>query len=360
MDRVFVTGFPGLIANQLVARLLQRDVQINCLVARDQLDEANKQADKLCNHSGADRQQLILHAGDITMQHLGMGMKVWRSLAEQTDYVFHTQALSDLSASRHLAEQVHVLGSDMVSSFCLECRQLKRYVFFSTADVCGSHRGEFREDQLELNQNFYNHHQRTQHFAEVRVQSLAGQLPLTVLRPSIVVGDPDSGIVFETDGLYHLMDFVWRFRRMPLPLPGNTRASFNLVPVNYVAEAALFLAASGSAVDSVFHLADPRPRTVEEIYSRLTRIIAGKKPSGRLPLWLLSPLLRLPPVTRATGLDRQKLICHQQHMNFSTSKTREALAGTGIVCPDIMSVVPALAGRFLASRQVTAKGVDGK
>ena len=360
VDRVLITGFPGLVARQLATRLLQKDAIINCLVPRDKVKEAVGQADQLCRANGADRERFILHTGDITMQYMGMGMKTWKALAREIDYVFHTAALSDLSAPPHLAEQVHVLGTDMVNSFCLECRQLKRYVYFSTCYVCGTHKGDFREDDLELGQDFYNHHQRTRHFAEVRVQSLADELPLTILRPATMVGDSGRGNADVSDGLYHLMEFVWRFRRLPLPRLGNYRAAFNLVPVDYVAEAALCLAAKDNTAGSVFQLADPNPRTVGEVYSRLAKIIAGKKPSWRLPFWLLSLLLRLASLERFTGLDRQRLIYQQQHMNFSTRNTREALAGSGIACPDIMAVMSALTGCFLAQHQrAGTKGVEG-
>jgi len=67
--------------------------------------------------------------------------------------------------------------------------RLERVVHWSTAMVSGDRRGTFYEEDLDAGQKFHNDYERTKYEAEKLVRSAMRQLPITVLRPGIIVGD---------------------------------------------------------------------------------------------------------------------------------------------------------------------------
>ena len=75
--------------------------------------------------------------------------------------------------------------------------------YISTAYVAGCHRGVFGEDDLDVGQRFRNAYEQSKFEAERLVRAAgAGGLPVTIARPSIVVGDRHSGWTASFNVLY--------------------------------------------------------------------------------------------------------------------------------------------------------------
>ena len=70
---------------------------------------------------------------------------------------------------------------------------LRRFTYLSTAYVAGEHSGTFSEDDLDVGQRFRNPYERSKFEAEGIVKRWRSRMPVTVVRPSIVVGEQDSG-----------------------------------------------------------------------------------------------------------------------------------------------------------------------
>ena len=71
----------------------------------------------------------------------------------------------------------------------------------------------------------------------------ADALPVTIVRPSTVVGDSRTGEIDRFEGPYALgILLVASPLVVPLPLPGNGVAPLNVVPVDFVVRAAVRLA----------------------------------------------------------------------------------------------------------------------
>src|SRR6185369_14539421 len=102
-----------------------------------------------------------------------------------------------------------------------------------TAYVSGDHDGTFRERQLDAGQTFRNTYEQTKLEAE-RVIAQAGDLAPAVARPSIVMGESDSGWTPAFNVLY------WPLRAFSRGLfdeiPALPSAHVDIVPVDYVAD----------------------------------------------------------------------------------------------------------------------------
>jgi thioester reductase-like protein len=66
---------------------------------------------------------------------------------------------------------------------------LRRFSYISTAYVAGERAGRFSEDELEVGQSFRNAYEQSKLEAKCLAVRARSRIPITVLRPSIVVGE---------------------------------------------------------------------------------------------------------------------------------------------------------------------------
>ena len=99
--------------------------------------------------------------------------------------------------------------------------------------------GVIAEDELDRGQDFRNAYEETQvPGGEAGAARGDARLPVTIYRPSSVVGDSRTGEIDRFEGPYYLgILLVTSPLVVPLPLPGNGVAPLNVVPVDFVVEA---------------------------------------------------------------------------------------------------------------------------
>jgi nucleoside-diphosphate-sugar epimerase len=146
--------------------------------------------------------------------------------------------------------------------------------------VAGTHVGRFCEQDLDVGQAFRNTYEQTKFEAEQLVRS-AG-VPFTILRPSIVVGDRRSGWTAAFNVLY------WPLRAFARGLftavPAIPSASVDVVPVDYVADAAYALCESVDATGATYHLtAGAHASTIQEIADAASRYFKRPVPQVLAP-----------------------------------------------------------------------------
>ena len=100
------------------------------------------------------------------------------------------------------SRSVNVEGTRRMLEFARGCPGLERFSYVSTAYVAGEPGGLFREDELAVGQRFRNPYERSKFEAELALRSEGRDLPLQILRPSIVVGDSSTGRTSSFNVLY--------------------------------------------------------------------------------------------------------------------------------------------------------------
>ncbi|MEA2427301.1 MAG: hypothetical protein QOF37_929, partial [Thermoleophilaceae bacterium] len=233
---IFLTGFPGFIGSRLAGRLLSEDgeVRIAALVEPKMAGRAREAAGRL---DGGDRIEVI--EGDISKFDLGIPHEQWERLRAETTAAYHLAAIYNLAVPLDIAQQVNVEGTGNVLNLLRKAERLERLNYVSTAYVAGDRHGVVYEHELNLGQRFKNHYESTKFQAEVWVRSLMDEIPTTVYRPAIVVGDSKSGETQKFDGPYYMLRTVAvaAARHMPIPQFGAANAPFNVVPVDFVLDA---------------------------------------------------------------------------------------------------------------------------
>jgi nucleoside-diphosphate-sugar epimerase len=120
------------------------------------------------------------------------------------------------------------------------------------------------------------------------------EIPTTVYRPAIVVGDSQNGETEKFDGPYYVLRTISRAAEHSGPLPkfGSEDSPFNVVPVDFIVNAMVAACTDEAAIGKTLHLVDPEPISAAKLVSVLAREYAGKEPSLRVPNALLERSLR--------------------------------------------------------------------
>jgi long-chain acyl-CoA synthetase len=168
-----------------------------------------------------------------------------------------------------------------VLELAAQARGLRHYAHISTAYIAGTHSGVFSERDFELGQTFHNTYEQTKFEAERLVRSYP-EIPFSIIRPSIVVGDRRSGWTAAFNVLY------WPLRAFArgafTEVPALAGAPVDVVSVDYVADAIYALSADGPGTGQTYHLiAGTKASTIGELAAAAGRYFKRPAPKLRPP-----------------------------------------------------------------------------
>src|SRR5256714_11040352 len=341
---IFITGFPGFIAERLVKRIARLNGRFMLLVQPSLLDRARADVARIAEETGASVESFCIAEGDITQPDLGLSAADLDRARQETTTLFHLAAIYDLAVSRDIATRVNVDGTCNVNQFARSLSHLRRYHYVSTCYVAGKREGLIMETDLRHEAGFRNHYEETKYLAELQVEALKAELPITIHRPAVVCGDSKTGETAKYDGIYYLIHYL---RRWPGALTllniGNAAVCLNLVPVDFVIDAMVALAKDDRATGATVQLADPQPLTTKELFAEISKTIGGgRDSSATLPAKIVYPVLMLPLAPKITGLPHSAVPYFFLEQTYDTTRAQELLAPHGIHCPRFPDYVEAL------------------
>jgi long-chain acyl-CoA synthetase len=207
--------------------------------------------------------------GDVTRAGLGLDAMTHARLVDSLDLIIHTAAATSLTADRVLCDGVNRMGTAnalILAERCYTTGRLTRFMHVSTALVAGGGSTAIaREDELPVAPAHVNHYEWSKYEAEriVRAAMKAG-LPVTIFRPSMVVGDTTTGRTRDFNVIYPLMrimasGYVTQF-------PADPDARVHLAPLDFVIEAIMRAMDAPWTAGLTFHLTAPHPPTVAELF----------------------------------------------------------------------------------------------
>ena len=351
-ETIFLTGFPGFIAGRLVAQLATAEVRLLLLVqpafrARAQADLA-----RICAETDASPEQFQILEGDITQTDLGLSAAALEQARAETTSIFHLAAIYDLAVARDLGMRVNVAGTQHVNEFARTIPNLRRYNYISTCYVAGQRTGLIREDELQHDAGFRNYYEETKYLAELEVEKLKTELPITIHRPAVVCGDSQMGETAKYDGVYYLINYLRKSPRLlALANIGNRDVRLNVVPVDFVIKAIQTLARDERAVSATVQIADPQPLTTYELFETIAHALAGRGSLLQVPPPLVRASLALSVSEKLTGLPRIAVPYFFINQTYDTTRAEELLAPHGIRCPPFPTYVHALINYVAAHPQ---------
>ena len=341
---VLLTGGTGFVGAELLARYLERtDRRIYAIVrAEDERAAQKRLREKLAAlldpEPHLDRLEAI--PGDVEWPGLGLSDEDRERLRGEVGEIVHAAASVSFELPLDASRRINVEGTRHVLDFARDCEGLERFAYVSTAYVAGDHRGEFGEDDLQVDQGFRNPYERSKFEAEQLVRELGERQPTQIFRPSIIVGEAESG---WTDSFNVLYSPIRAYARGHLPvLPANQKAPVDVVPVDYVADAIFELARRPVDGIETYHLvAGSQATTVEELVGlaslELRRPVPLILPPRLYRALLHRPLLLVGNRRRRRGLRRMEAFFPYLSMRvrFRNERTRELLEPEGIAVSPI-------------------------
>ena len=255
---VFLTGSSGFLGMELLARYLANtDRRIYALIRAGDQEDADSRlrsaARAVLPDADEHADRLVAVRGDVTMPELGLDGE-WRArLADEVTEVVHSAASVSFSLPLEQARAINRDGTLRILELAEQCNRLERMAHVSTAYVAGRHRGDFAEHYLEQGQDFNNSYELSKWEAEREVRARFGRLPITVFRPSIVVGEADSGWTPAFNVIYGPLRAYSRGTLRVVP--ARRRAPADVVPVDYVADAIFELTRRPDTAGRTFTLA---------------------------------------------------------------------------------------------------------
>lgn len=337
-----ITGATGFLGGEVLARLLERDEgPVYALVRADDDGAAQERLDDAVRSLLGPGHPSAAHAiavrGDVCAQDLGLSAGDRRTLTERVGRIVHCAASVSFTLPLAESRQINVEGTRRMLDLAEQCGELESMTHVSTAYVAGDHRGRFAETDLDVGQHHRNPYEQTKYEAELLVRERSGTVPVQVVRPSIVVGDSQTGWTPAFNVMYWPLKVLARGHYRMLPL--RRSSPLDVVPVDYVADALLAAPVSPGAT---WHMtAGDRASTTGAVLD-LAETHLGIDQPRLMPPALYRRLIH--PVMVRTGDPRRRRALRGteaffpyfvMEAHYGAERTIEALAPKGVAVPDL-------------------------
>jgi len=225
--------------------------------------------------------------GNLNSPDLGIaGSKSENALLGSVDAVLHCAASLRFEEDEERQEplRTNVTGTRNIVEFAQEWG-IQHFHHISTAYVCGQRHCLIEESDLDQGQAFHNIYEQSKFQAEQVVRAAGGFTTKTIYRPSIVVGDSETGFSSTFHTIYSILRFLralpeqnsasldWIFHK--LQLSGDEGK--NLVPVDWVSQSTIALLDSPRAWGKTYHLTNSIPVTANQLSDAIAEAIAMKQ-----------------------------------------------------------------------------------
>ena len=342
---LFCTGAGGFIGQYRLSHYLEKEDCDRYLLEHGRFRERLEAFLDERLSDPAKRARVKVFSGDISQAGLGLDGAIADELEQRVTHVIHLAALYNLSAPREISVRINVDGTRHLLDFLEKIPSLQRFAHASTIAVAGKHQGMFREDDLDLGQDFKNNYDETKFLSEKLVRERRDSIPTVILRPTTVVGHSRTGAIEKIDGPYYALNMIARSMHHLVP---NTRdIKFHFGPVDFIADAFYHLFEDEESLGKVFHQVDPAPLTNLEFFDLACATLGKPKPSIKVPAPLMRPMGRLPMFEKLTGVPREAFEHSFFRVEYDMANVTPALAKHGISCPPVSSYIDVMVEYFV-------------
>ena len=234
--------------------------------------------------------------------------------------------------------------------------RLKGVAYVSTAYVSGDLGGRILETELDCGQQFSNTYERTKLESEKIVRQLMNELPITIFRPSIIVGDSKTGRTTAFNVLYPPLKLI--YHDLIHILPGSSHLPLDIVPVDFVTDAIDHISLkTNQGISNTYHLTagEKHSTTTGEVVDLAIEYFNKTKTAGFLQRIQFMPLEQYRLVKESLRVHEKRVwqmmetykpyLCVKRI--FDNSNTLSSLRGTSITVPDFKAYCQAIFGYSL-------------
>jgi thioester reductase-like protein len=292
---IFLTGSTGYLGSYLATGLFTgHRERLNLLVrakteqeARERLWQSLQLHFEFPEFLAYVNDRVRIFRGDLTGERFGLSDDEYRALVDSTDSILHCAASLNRKSEKQCLN-VNLRGSLEVIQLARRAQNLhglRRYSHVSTVAVAGKRQDEVvtEENSIDWNRSDYDPYARTKKFCEHMVHQLLADVPHTIFRPAIVMGDSRRPETTQFD----MVQAFDTLARLPV-LPLRPQDKIDIVPANYVGAAIVKIHQMEKPNYGIYHLSSG---TGSQTYKELTDALAAaggwSKPSYQP--WLGGP-----------------------------------------------------------------------
>jgi thioester reductase-like protein len=286
---IFLTGSTGYLGSYLAAGLLTeyRD-NLNLLVrAKSEREARERLWASLQLHLNFPafvdslNARVRIFLGDLTSERFGLADDDYHTLVDTTDSLIHCAASLNRKSEKQCLN-VNLRGSLEVMQLARRVQNrngLRRYSHVSTVAVAGKRQNEVVSEDaaIDWSRSDYDPYARTKKFSEHMVHQLLPDVPHTIFRPAIVLGDSRRPETTQFD-MVQAFDLLSRLPVLPL----RPRDRIDIVPANYVGQAIVTIHQKEEPLHGTYHLSSGEG---SETYQELTDALASQGGGRRPAYW---------------------------------------------------------------------------
>jgi thioester reductase-like protein len=212
--KIFLTGGTGVVGQALLARL--EPSSVTCLVRQPtpQTAAANNVV------------------GNICLPRFGLDRAEFEQLASDVDYIIHAAAITDFGSKDELLFKTNVDSLPDIFEFASVARAPLYHISTAFVRRCSSAEQEVGEPLYAVSKRR----------GECLVRNSG--LPHVIIRPSIVIGDSNSGVISRFQGFHSI---IGTFLNGSLPMmPASPEAYIDFIPQDTLADAIVSLIREGT------------------------------------------------------------------------------------------------------------------
>jgi thioester reductase-like protein len=275
---IFLTGSTGYLGSYLVAGLLTgHGEKLNLLVraksgqeARERLWQSLQLHFDFPEFLERVHSRVRIFRGDITDERFGLPDDEYHALVDATSSILHCAASLNRKSERQCLN-VNLRGTLEVLQLARRAQNrsgLRRYSHVSTVAVAGKRQDEVvtEDAAIDWTRSDYDPYARTKKFCEHMVSQLLPDVPKTIFRPAIVLGDSRRPETTQFD-MVHAFDVLARLPVLPL----RPHDKIDIVPANYVGKAIVSIHQKDAPAHAIYHLSAGE---ASQTYSELTDALA--------------------------------------------------------------------------------------
>ncbi len=344
---IFLTGATGYVGCHLAHRFLAEGHTVLALVrqkggesVQQRIETAVLEVGPLSDQAKANLMAIPGTVED-SAQELCQAVRV--QFNAPIDEVWHSAAIFNFKErERPLVEATNIEGTrHMLELACqLNANTPPRFIYISTAYCLGS---EFNSPVPEHIPNQVNEFRSIYEWSKHSAERLVDQyqqeqrLDVTIFRPSIVIGTPETAVLCNS-GYYQVLTECRRLRTMlarnqgeqfngnvQTRLQGDPSTPLNLVPIDFVVDSMIYLA---HCIDldpeqtNLFNIVNERPPTIKEVHRAL---VSSLEMTG---LKLVSPeQFEMEPMNQMEKVINRRIAFQAPYMHeqihFSTDTFRQ-------------------------------------
>ena len=271
---IFVTGATGYLGSYLVAGLLTgHGDKLSLLVRAKSEQEARERLwTSLQLHLEFPEfieflsSRVRIFRGDLTSECFGLSDDEYHALVDTTQSLIHCAASLNRKSERQ-SLNVNLRGTLEVIQLARRAQNrngLRRYSHVSTVAVAGKRKNEVVTEGAAIDwaRSDYDPYARTKKFCEHMANQLLPDVPKTIFRPAIILGDSRRAETSQFDMVqaFHVL------AQMPV-LPLRPEDKIDIVPANYVGKAIVAIHQKEAPAHGIYHLSSG---TGSQTYHELT------------------------------------------------------------------------------------------